>query len=91
MPIGMLTAALLVIKPLSPAFALGPNDPLYKNNLGMYTAKCQVHRNTSGNLVEGFVVGNHQSDPEKAEKEANNFTSRFGNGHAKRHCATTKQ
>ena len=31
------------------------------------------------------------AEEEKAEKEANNFVSRFGDNHAKRHCKTIGQ
>lgn len=90
-PAGILSV-LVALSCLAPsAYALGPDDPRIKNNIGMYTVKCQVHKNATGNPVAGFVIGNHKNDPEKAEKEANNFVSRFGGNHAKRHCKTTGQ
>lgn len=86
----IMLSALVAVSCLGPlAYALGPDDPRAKNNKGMYTVKCQVHKNTTGNPVVGFVIGNHKNDPEKAEKEANKFVSRFGDKHAKRHCKTT--
>lgn len=59
--------ALSCLAPL--AYGLGPDGPRTKNNRGMYTVKCQVHQNTTGNPVVGFVIGNHKNDPEKAEKK----------------------
>lgn len=73
------------------ADALGSDDPRVKSDRGVYTVKCQVHKNEPGNPVVGFVIGNHKNDPDEAEREANNFVSRFGSGHAKRHCKTMKK
>lgn len=59
-----------------------------RNEYGMYTVKCQVHEFGAGNAIVGFVFGNDDKDPRKAQKEANAFVSRLG-GYGKvtkRHC-----
>lgn len=87
-----IAAAILASIP-STALALGKDDPMYKNQYGMRTVKCQVHLNSPGNPVVGFVFGNHKSDAPKAEEQANEFVSRlapYGQG-SKRHCYTQKQ
>ncbi|GAB3947949.1 hypothetical protein FHE74_10350 [Corynebacterium tapiri] len=71
--------------------ALGKDDPRYKDNIGTYTVKCQVHQNAPGNPVSGFVFGNHSKDPEAAENDANLFVSKFGPNNTKRHCKTQKK
>lgn len=47
--------------------------PDIKNELGMYTVRCQVVVNDSGNPIVGFVVGNNPKSPLEAEKEANTY------------------
>lgn len=59
---------------------------LRKNELGMYTVKCQVVKNESGNPIVGFVYGNHPKDPTKAQKDADLYTNKFGKNVHKRHC-----
>lgn len=73
------------------AGALGKDDPLYVDDIGTRTVKCQVHENAPGNPVAGFVFGNHKKDPLKAEKDADLFVGKFGNDHTKRHCKTQKK
>ncbi|QRP09850.1 hypothetical protein I6J22_06220 [Corynebacterium kroppenstedtii] len=73
------------------AGALGKSDPRHKDSIGTYTVKCQVHENAPGNPVSGFVFGNHSSDPDEAEKDADLFVSKFGSNHTKRHCKTQKK
>ena len=59
-----------------------------RNEYGMYTVKCQVHEFGAGNAIVGFVFGNDDKDPRKAQKEANAFVSRLGGDGkiTKRHC-----
>ncbi|PFG28040.1 Uncharacterised protein [Corynebacterium renale] len=73
------------------ANALGKSDPLYRDNIGTYTVKCQVHKNAPGNPVVGIVIGSHSSDPHAAESDANLFVSKFGPHHSKRHCKTQRK
>lgn len=80
----------LIFSSGSVADAVGKNDPQHKNELGMVTVKCQVHENAPGNPVVGFVFGNAKKDAKKAENEANNYVSKFGNA-SKRHCKTQKR
>ena len=72
--------SLLFVSP-APAFSA-----VKKNELGMYTVKCQVVKNESGNPIVGLVYGNHPKDPTKAEKDADLYTNKFGKNVHKRHC-----
>lgn len=76
---------------VSHADALGKDDPRYRDSIGTYTVKCQVHENAPDNPISGFTFGNHPKDPEAAESDANSFVSKFGPNHAKRHCKTQKK
>lgn len=59
-----------------------------KNELGMYTVKCQVVKNAPGNPIVGLVYGNHPRDIKKAKADADLYTDKFGNDVNKRHCDT---
>ena len=67
----------------SPAFAAER-----KNELGMYTVKCQVVKNAPGNPIVGLVYGNHPKNIKKAKADADLYTDKFGNDVHKRHCDT---
>ncbi|MCF6770595.1 hypothetical protein L3056_10480 [Corynebacterium sp. MC-25] len=59
-----------------------------KNELGMYTVKCQVVKNGPGNPKVGLIYGNHPKSAKKAEKDADLYTNKFGKNAHKRHCQT---
>lgn len=95
--VGALSLTLASTILTSPSHAVGKGDPRFKNNLGLSTVECQVHLNEPGNPVVGYVVGNHGKDPAEAEKEANDFVSRFNDPEkpekrpTKSHCHTVKK
>lgn len=78
---------------MSPAMAIGKDDPRWFNEHKLFSVRCQVHKFGAGNAVVGYVVGNDKKEPEEAERVANRFVSKFGaHGRvAKRHCRTQKQ
>lgn len=59
-----------------------------KNELGMYTVKCQVVKNEPGNPIVGLIYGNHKKDPNKAKEDADLYTNKFGKNVHKGHCDT---
>lgn len=79
----LVTALILICTGASPAFA-----GVRKNELGMFTVKCQVVKNGPGNPIVGLVYGNHKKDHKAAERDADQYTSKFGSNVHKRHCDT---
>lgn len=77
------TALLLTCAGISPA-----NAGVVKNELGMYTVKCQVVSHGPGNPIVGLVYGNHKNHAKKAEEDANQYVGKFGSNVHKRHCYT---
>ncbi|WP_133258561.1 hypothetical protein [Corynebacterium heidelbergense] len=85
---GLLTAAVTTAVFTPQAGALGQDDRRVKDELGTYTVKCEVHKNSAGDAVVGFVYGNSSKSGEDAEQSAGDFVSLFGPDHTKRHCET---
>lgn len=90
-----LTAAVLsTVMVISAApSAQAVQGPRVKNDLGMFTVRCHAHDNAPGNNVRGYIVGNHQNNPDAAERDAKRYLSKHG-AHGKvtaRHCQTKKK
>ena len=81
--ISIAAAVSLACAGMSPAFSAER-----KNELGMYTVKCQVVTHGPGNPNVGLVYGSHKNDAAKAEDDANQYVNMFGSGVHKRHCDT---
>lgn len=74
--------SLLFVSP-APAFSAEA-----KNELGMYTVKCQVVKNEPGNPIVGLIYGNHPKNANMAKEDADLYTNKFGKNVHKRHCKT---
>lgn len=78
--------SIFLIAGVSVPDAAAVGNPAVRNQFGMVTIKCHVHEFGPGNNVIGYVVGNSDSSPEDAEKEADMWVSKFNTAAAKRHC-----